>query len=141
MMNEQDIEILKTSTEPRELKKLANKLAASDNREELRVLLQFLDDPDFLGRLDAPEDYEMSYSGLRLASVINVLMKNRAELAGQAIVYLINAGHFCGHLLRIQFVSEFFQLAWFHGGFQDLNILFVHHLYPRISLSITLFSS
>ena len=102
MMNEQDIEILKTSAEPRELKKLANELAANDGREELRILLQFLDNPDFLGRLDAPEDYEMSYSSLRLASVINVLMKNPAELASLAIVRLINASNFCGHLLRIQ---------------------------------------
>lgn len=101
-MNERDLEVLNSSTEPRELKKLANKLAASDDKQELGALLKFLDNPDFLGRLDSAENYTMPYSSLRLASVINMLMKNPAELADKAILHLINAGNFGGNVQRMQ---------------------------------------
>ena len=57
-MNEQDIETLRTSREQRELNKLANKLAASDRQDEIGLLLQLLNNQDFLSRLDTPEDYE-----------------------------------------------------------------------------------
>ena len=101
-MNEQDIETLRTSREQRELKKIANKLAATDRKDEIGLLLQFMNSQDFLSRLDTPEDYENTYSKLRLASIINVLMKNPSESAYHAILQLINANIFLGNLLRIQ---------------------------------------
>lgn len=101
-MNEQEIKILKTSRDQRELKKLANKLAASDRKEEIGLLLQFMNNQEFLSRLDTPEDYQNIYSKLRLASIINVLMKNPGEPAYHAIIHLIKAGDFVRNILRIQ---------------------------------------
>lgn len=107
-MNEQDIEVLKTSKDQRVLKKIANKLAASELKDDIGFLVQLLNNSDFLGRLDTPEDYEMTYASLRLASTINVLMSNSAEAAPHALLYLTSASNFLGNILRIQLLVHAF---------------------------------
>ena len=101
-MHEKDLEILRTSTDGRELKRAAIAVAAGGSPEEHRLLLRKLSSGEFIGLLDPPEHYDGTWRDLRLGRVVDTLVENRCPSADDVLVGLIASPDFQAHVLRMQ---------------------------------------
>jgi hypothetical protein len=101
-MHESAMEILRSSTDGRELKKAAIAVAAGESPEEHRLLLRKLSSGEFLGFLDPPEHYDGTWTDLRLGRVVDTLAENRCPSTDEVLVGLIGAADFQTHVLRMQ---------------------------------------
>lgn len=101
-LNEDDAELLRKSEDSRQLKRTAVAFAASDRAEDHAELARQLMSESFLKRLDKDEDYQGTYTGLRLARVMKNLMDKRLASTEQVLLQLIDSSAFQGHVLRMQ---------------------------------------
>ncbi len=93
-------EILRSSRDPRELKKAAELLASSDAPRDHEVLGRYLSSAGFLGRLDTADDYRKTYAALRLTPVMETLAENRRPSADRLLLGLIASPDYQSERLR-----------------------------------------
>lgn len=101
MVDPRDIAILQNGKDRRELKKTAIKWGKGADPDAHANLRLYLDNAGFLNRLDDAAAYDGGYTGLRLASVIRVLMLSHEPSAHDVLVGLTTAKTFLRHPSRI----------------------------------------
>lgn len=101
-MNDQAARTLEASADPQAVKQAALELARSAEAGDISALYNALASGGFYGKLDAAEDYRGTYSGLRLAVVVETLSENRAAGAEEALLRLTRSDAFNGDVLRMQ---------------------------------------
>lgn len=97
-----DPAVMKSSVDARELKNAAVALASSASPGDHDLLGRYLSSAEFLGRLDGPEAYEGTWSGLRLAPVVQTIMDNRVPSTDRLLLGLVGSPDFQKDLLRAQ---------------------------------------
>ena len=107
VMSEEITKTLQESIDASELKDAALKLAKSDLNADHQALGKFLGSSDFLGRLDSPEDYQGTYTGLRLARVFEALMDKRTLIRDKTsidkvLVALTSQSPYHDEILKVQ---------------------------------------
>ncbi|HUO07103.1 MAG TPA: hypothetical protein VM008_02135 [Phycisphaerae bacterium] len=101
-MKEEQKKILLTSKNATEVKRAAVAAAASDSDADIQMLGDLLATLEFLNRLDSAQDYRDTYTGLRLAQVVNTLADNRRPATDKVLLSLIDAKDYQANFLRIQ---------------------------------------
>jgi hypothetical protein len=106
-MSEEITQTFQESNDASELKDAALMLAKSDLGSDHQSLGKFLGDANFLGRLDSPEDYRGTYTGLRLARVFKTLMDKRKLIRDKtaidkALINLTSQTPYHDNILRVQ---------------------------------------
>jgi hypothetical protein len=103
MVVRKDPDVLRYSTDPRELADTARLFAASPDPADQRVLEAHIGSESFLQRLDPPEAYEVFRPHqLRVAGIIRTLMDRDAEAPRQTLVNLTSNGGFRSRDLLIE---------------------------------------
>lgn len=101
-MNENLLNIMQTSDDSKQLLFSALALARSKETDNHKKLLEFLNRPEFINRLDTPEDYRnTSTKILRVTRVVKVLSENDAPSAQSAYVGLTKSANFLENPARV----------------------------------------
>ncbi len=100
MTDPETVKVLQTSRDARELKKAAELLASSGDPLDHEVLGRYLSSAEFLGRLDAADDYRKTYAALRLTPVMETLTENRLPSTDRVLLDLIASPDYQSERLR-----------------------------------------
>jgi hypothetical protein len=105
-MSQDLIQVLSSSQDSNELFKAAAHLILSTNPEDHQILLRYLSQEGFLGRLDSPKDYRNRASFLRVARILRALKESSQASARQILVGLTEATGFTANWDRADLLIQ-----------------------------------
>jgi hypothetical protein len=96
--------VLATSTDPKQLVAVALKLARSQESDDQQSLQHWLSSPDFLLRLDSAQEYAQTGRRLRIQRVLQALAENPSPGAKSLLVALTQSQNFLDHRRRVEYL-------------------------------------
>jgi hypothetical protein len=106
-VNKMQANILESSSDRKQLLQAALALARSSQPHDHSYLVRWLLAPEFLSRLDSPEEYASTGRRLRIAMVLEALSRNPAHSAQAVLVRLAGARDFLAVPARVDFLIEY----------------------------------
>jgi len=105
-MSEEQVKVLQTSDDPKELMRAAAGLAASAERADHDALLRSLRSGSFLLRLNAAEEYAADPRRLRIKHVLEALAGNKAAPAQDTLLELTKSAEFISEPARVDLLIK-----------------------------------